>query len=118
MKSTTASIDFAARVLHGNEDGGCQRGHGAIRTNWAAFLQVTKWREAELWHQVPADFLDQEGPRRPRRAQVIRVGRWPLVSLKLGETVNLEMYRDHQGSSWSPNPGSSNPGGLQPERTP
>lgn len=28
MKSTTAPIDFATCVLHDNEDGGCQRGHG------------------------------------------------------------------------------------------
>lgn len=48
MKSTTASIDFAVCVLHGNEDGGCQRGHGAIRASWAAFLQVMQWRQAEL----------------------------------------------------------------------
>lgn len=85
MKSTTASIDFAVCVLHGNEDGGCQRGHGAIRASWAAFPQVMKWRQAELWHQVPADFLDQEGHGRPRRAQMIRVGRRPLVSLRLGK---------------------------------
>lgn len=65
MKSTTASIDFAVCVLHGNEDGGCQRGHGAIRASRAAFLQVMKWRQAELRHRVPADFLDQEGRRRP-----------------------------------------------------
>lgn len=65
MKSTTASIDFAVCVLHGNEDGGCQRGHGAIRASWAAFLQVMKWRQAELWRQVPADFF---GPRRSQTA--------------------------------------------------
>lgn len=109
MKSTTASIDFAVCVLHGNEGGGCQRGHGAIRANWAAFLPVMKWREAELRHQVPVHFLDQEGRRRqeghrrPRRVRVIPVRRWPLVSLRQGETVNLEIYPDRQGSSRSHN---------------